>query len=493
MSVAVSRRRTPGNDQRTQITIFTGIATLGLMHDCALGAGVRVRVDAADPRRWQAILVDSWDDDVRSLLKALIGAQAVRQLEGHLCHLGSSAQRPGQGSGMDRPDKSAATHELTSAEINLRAARPWLRVAAVEALDRWLHLPLNQALIDAELGVARGQAARTLRPGRVRDAVLGDGLRLARAASAAFVHYLGRLARSPRPVPETLRKVLNEVIEGYQELSAELPEPDRELRSVIRAGRQVLDRLPSGVDAYLARPSGRDRRAQRAVLARHPGSEAVSLLDPRQIPARVLRLSENPAIGEVRMRAIRANGREAVALEIPAYGPGGGNLRGGCVSERLLVRLIDTVTGDDVETGLLILEGGSERACPLFRGVVLRPSVPLARLRADVTDGTSGEPPANSDADPELIAVREAALALAARRHATAAERLSEFSGGDGTLSTMIGAADLLVAEIDAASGLIDPLPLTWRQAPGSGSPLGVKLTSKCVPDDPDNRRLATH
>ena len=48
------------------------------------------------------------------------------------------------------------------AAIDLRAAEPWLRVAAVDVLDRWLHLPLNQALVDAERGVARAYAARTL-------------------------------------------------------------------------------------------------------------------------------------------------------------------------------------------------------------------------------------------------------------------------------------------------------------------------------------------
>lgn len=467
MSVAVGCRRASWSDQRTQITFFAGTAAHGLMSDCALGAEVRVRVDAADPRQWQTIWVDSWDDDVRSLLKVLIGAKAVQQLEQQPSRPARSAPHLGRGIGVDRLDESMATYELLSAEINLRAAKPWLRLAAVEALDRWLHLPLNQALIDAERGVVRGQAARTLRAGRIRDAVLAEGLRLARTASDALVQYLGRLARSQRPVPETLRKLLNEVVEGYQELSAELPEPDRELRSVIRAGRRVLDRLPTGVDAYRARPPGRDRHAKRAVLASHPGCEAVSLLDPRRIPARILCLSEDPAIGEVRMSAIRANGRDAVAIEIPAFGPGSGNLRGGCASEHLLVHLIDTVTGNDLETALLTLEGGSEGASPLYRGVVLRPSIPLTRLRADVTDGTSGEPPAHSDADPELIAVREAALTLAASRQVTAAARLHGVLAREDTSSTTSDAADLLVAEIDAASGLIEPVPRTGRQAPG--------------------------
>src|SRR3712207_8536733 len=37
--------------------------------------------------------------------------------------------------------------------------RSWLRVAVIHALDRWLHMPLEQALVHAELGVAMMRAA----------------------------------------------------------------------------------------------------------------------------------------------------------------------------------------------------------------------------------------------------------------------------------------------------------------------------------------------
>ena len=102
-------------------------------------------------------------------------------------------------------------------------------------------------------------AASTLEQGRARNDVLADALRLARAASWAFVEYLGRLARSPHPVQESLRKVLNDLIEGYHALAAELPEPDEQLRSVVKAGRGVLDRLPAGVDGG---PLARARRCR---------------------------------------------------------------------------------------------------------------------------------------------------------------------------------------------------------------------------------------
>ena len=221
------------------------------MHDCTLGAGVRVRVNAANPGQWHVIWVDAWNDHARPLLKALIGAGAVqqtRQPTGLARGPGPDLdwidfdwadQHPdGSGSAIagwdDQPLEARA---ISLAAIDLRAAEPWLRVAAVDGLDRWLHLPLNQALVDAERGVARGYAASTLEPGRARNDVLANALRLARAASWAFVEYLGRLARSPHPVPESLRKVLNDLIEGYHALAAELPEPDQQLRSVVKAGR----------------------------------------------------------------------------------------------------------------------------------------------------------------------------------------------------------------------------------------------------------------
>ena len=500
MPVAVSRRRIPGHGQRVQIVFPTGSAAPGLMHDCTLGAGVRVRVNAANPGQWHVIWVDAWNDHARPLLQALIGPAAVQQLDSR-----PDSQR-GPGPDLDWIDPDWADQHLevsgsaTSgwddqilgtgadavAAIDLRAAEPWLRVAAVDVLDRWLHLPLNQALVDAERGVARAYAASTLEPGRARNDVLADALRLARAASWAFVEYLGRLARSPHPVPESLRKVLNDLIEGYHALAAELPEPDQQLRSVVKIGRKVLDRLPAGVDKNRS-PAFRDAGcAQKAALTPALVTDVISLIDPRQIPARMMRLSMKPTVGEIRIRVTRANGRDAVVVEAPAYEPGNGNLRGGSAGEQLSVRLIDTMTGADVDGAVLTLESSAGHSSPVFRAVVPLPGVDLHRLRADVYDGTSDEPPAPSDADPDLLSIRKTAALLAAWRRLAAAVRLGEFqadvtaqvrvvsgdpeatadeltegsepvlSAGAAARRAMIaGAGDLLVAEVDAASGLI--------------------------------------
>lgn len=501
MPVAVRGRRTPGHAHRVQIVFPSRSAEPALMHDCTLGAGVRVRVNAADPRQWHVIWVDAWNDHARPLLKALIGARAVQQLD----------SRPDSQSGQEpdldwidfdwadqhldgsttprRGDQPLETRAISLAAIDLRAAEPWLRVAAVDVLDRWLHLPLNQALVDAERGVARGYAAGTLEPGLARDDVLGDALRLARAASWAFVEYLGRLNHNPHPVPESLHKVLNDLIEGYHALAGELPESDRQLRSVVKAGRRVLDRLSTGVDDNRSRALGDAGWAQQAALNTSLVTDVISLIDPRQIPARILQLSTESAVGEVRMRATRTNGRAAVVVETPAYRPGHGDLRGGSASEQLSVRLINTMTGADVDGALLTLENGAEDASPVFRAVMPVPDVDLHRLRADVYDGTNDEPPVSSDADPDLLSVRRTAVLLATWRHLVAAVRLGVFQANDvtaqvravsgdptatadqlaegcepvlpaGTATQRIitaGAGDLLVAEVDAASGLIAP------------------------------------
>ena len=500
MPVAVSRRRTPGHGQRVQIVFPTGSAAPGLMHDCTLGAGVRVRVNAANPGQWHVIWVDAWNDDARPLLKALIGPAAVQQLDSR------PDSRSGPGPDLDWIDSDWADQHLEGsrpatsgwddqilgtgagapAAIDLRASEPWLRVAAVDALDRWLHLPLNQALVDAERGVARAYAARTLEPGRARNDVLADALRLARATSWAFVEYLGRLARSPHPVPESLRKVLNDLIEGYHALAAELRESDQQLLSVVKTGRRVLDRLPAGVDENRFRAFRDAGCVQKAALTPALVADVISPIDPRQIPARMLRLSKEPTAGEIHMRVTRANGRDAVVVEAPAYEPGNGNLRGGSAGEQLSVRLIDTMTGADVDGAVLTLESGAEHSSPVFRAVMPLPGVDLHRLRADVYDGTSDEPPAQSNADPDLLSIRKTAALLAAWRRLVAAAGLGEFqadvtaqvrvvsgdpeatadeltegsepvlSAGAATRRAMTaGAGDLLVAEVDAASGLI--------------------------------------
>ena len=73
------------------------------------------------------------------------------------------------------------------------------------------------------------------------------------------------------------------------------------------------------------------------------------------------------------MRVTRTNGRDAVVVEAPAYEPGNGNLRGGSAGEQLSVRLIDKMTGADVDGAVLTLESSAEHSSPVFRAVVPLP------------------------------------------------------------------------------------------------------------------------
>ena len=98
-------------------------------------------------------------------------------------------------------------------------------------------------------------------------------------------------------MPESLRKVLSDLIEGYHAMAAELPEPDQQLRSVVKAGRGVLDRLPAGVDENRSRALRDAGCAQKAALTPGLVTDVISLIDPRQIPARMLRLSMEPLSG----------------------------------------------------------------------------------------------------------------------------------------------------------------------------------------------------
>lgn len=474
MPVAVSRRQSTRHAQQVQIVFPVKDAAPTLMHDCTLGAGIRARVNAANPGQWHAIWVDALNDDTRPLLAALIGPAAVQQLD----------SQPGPSDG---PGTMLEWFDFDWADGPLERSRePWLRVAAVDVLDRCLQLPLNQALIDAERGVARLHAASTLERGQARNDVLADALGLARAASWALVDYLRRLARNPHPVPESLRKVLADLVDGYHALADELSEPDEQLRSVVKAGRDVLDRLHAGVGKGRSRTLRAARLAPVAALVPPCAADVISLIDPRQIPARVLRLSMKPAAGEVHMRAARVNGGDAVVIEVPAYEPGGGDLRGGNSSEQLLVRLIDTETGADVDGAVLTLERGVRQLAPIFRAVVPMPAVGPYRLRADIYDGTSDEPPVPCDTHPDLLSSRRTAAMLASWRRLVAAVRLDELqvdinaklraliedpnatadeltegselaqSVDESARRAMIaGPGDLLVAELDAASGLI--------------------------------------
>ncbi len=198
------------------------VASGPLVHGTHLVAGVHVDVDLMAPCRWNGVSYPATDATTAPLLRALVGDDMPDGM-------------PARGSAYRPSIRLPATGAPSS-------AAPWLRVAVVDALDRWLQLPLAQSLVDAERGVARGRAARTLSPGPARAVLTGDALRLTRRASRDFAAFMRRLTRNSTPICDGLSSVLKELVDGYSELTEEVAGPDRELKSVVDGWRRLARR-----------------------------------------------------------------------------------------------------------------------------------------------------------------------------------------------------------------------------------------------------------
>ena len=127
MQVLVGVHDPSGVDAPALTLDATGPAS-PLVHEAHVGAGVHVSVDLLAPQRFTGVSVEKLDDTSVPLVAALIGERALRALLG--------------------------TDDSTRLTVEPSAGTPWLRVATVDALDRWLHLPLDQSLVDAERGVS---------------------------------------------------------------------------------------------------------------------------------------------------------------------------------------------------------------------------------------------------------------------------------------------------------------------------------------------------
>ncbi|MCA1672865.1 MAG: hypothetical protein LC799_11920, partial [Actinobacteria bacterium] len=218
--------RDPDGDRRLVLTASHAGGVLS--HEAHVGAGVYVGVDLMAPDRWCSVSVRTVDGVTEPILTALIGDQAVQGLRRY-----ASARSGGDG--------DPRWHSLA---VDPGGAAPWIRVAVVDALDRWLHLPLDQSLVDAERGVSRGWAARTLpADAAARVTVVGEGLQLARRASGDVVGYLRTLGSRRRAVPSGLLAAMRHLMQGYTELVAEVSGPDRELAAVLDTWRTVSDRI----------------------------------------------------------------------------------------------------------------------------------------------------------------------------------------------------------------------------------------------------------
>jgi hypothetical protein len=361
--------------------------------------GVRVVVDLMTPDRWLGVSCPSPDPATVPLLRGLVG---------------------------DVPDGGPA---VVPPAGDTAGGAPWLRVAVVEALDRWLHTPLLQCLLDAERGVARGRAARTLPPGPVRAVLTGEALGSARRSSRDLVKFLRRLGRGSRPVPAGLVCAVNTLVDGYAELIEDVAGPDRELGAVIDAGRRLVRRL-----------GGAEPTAE-ATLPAVPGpsrlrrlDHAVHLIDPRQVRARVLALSADPAVPEVEVSPAPAPG--AAVVRVRTFGP---TVDPDTVA-RLLVRLVDRRSGE--ARGHALLRAGEEDASCLAATVPLY-GRDVRDVRADVADALSDLAPAADDADEGLCEARRAVVFLAEWR------RLAGLA--------QLGAASAPARQLRRLAGLLQP------------------------------------
>jgi hypothetical protein len=446
MPTAMSRQWTSGCAQCVQIRFRDERLSSGLTHDVELGAGVSVRIDVFSPERWQMIEIEEWNNESRTLVELLIGVSAAK-------HLQSRLDAAGAGANYVVWDDLA----LLGAEVDLAEAQPWLRLAAVEALDRWLHLPLERTLVDAERASAWGAAALSLPDGRTRQEVLTAAVRAARTVALEFADYLGRISRTVHGVSSHLVEAIDHLVEGYRDLQSALPERDPELWSVLRAGREVSVRLARKRTTELDHgpPSWTDCAVSDA--AGHEGLR--SLLDPRQVPARLLDMSAGDD-HEVAVRPCRLGDLDAVEVEVAAYPALDAHIARSDERDRLMVRLVDVTTGAVRSEALLTFgpaQAAGGRHGHVFRGVVPLGGLALSNVRADVFDALIEYPAAVSDTDPQLLAIRHEATLLHQRRAGLALRSVGVpgrfWSAGVGRRPSARGPGGLLLAELAAAHG----------------------------------------
>jgi hypothetical protein len=304
--------------------------------------------------------------------------------------------------------RTADTETTTSAGYSAVADRtPWLRLAAVTTFDHRLYLPLNRSLLDAEIASAQMAAARTLsRLEPVRDHLVDQALVRARRAARGVVHYLDRFVAAGRRPPAPLRTALEMLGESYTVLAEEVDDHDADLAAVAEAAHRL---------ALVAPPSGRVD-ADVEVAAAEPAPSGVAQIDPRLLPARVLRLGPDVDAAEIDVVLVELRGRPAVQVRVPSFGP----LPRSVDVPDVGVRLMDRRTGHVHGLGMLGLAFDEGH----FEGTLSLPgSVSADDVRVQLHDG-SLPPPVTSMHGAELRRARRATLFLAGWRGLFADARL---------------------------------------------------------------------
>lgn len=401
MKVEVRRRAIDG---RRGLELVTDDAPGVLVHTAHLGRGLTLDVDPLAPSRWSRLILPALDDVAETMLVALVGERALRSIR-------SAHGSPGQALQIDGSDPG-----------------PWLRLAVVDALDRWLPLPLDQSFVDAERGLARLNAAATLPvTSAANRLVLGEALSLARRGSAGVAAHLARRRRRGSSLPPPLCVAFESLVEGYRALETHIGGPDWDLAAVPRAWEALRNR---GGPSWVAKHARR---------AHTPWRSGTSMIDPRRVPARLLCLSDDPDAGEVRMSPAVTR-PDDLQIEVPAFD---GNIDE-LMAQRLVVRVVDRRTSEPLSHGFLTISPDPRSARRRsFRCTMPLPGPDVSDLRADVFDALAAPPPTGEDGVREA---RRAITTLRTARRSTAAAAVTD--GG----AAAVGLGGLLVAELVAAA-----------------------------------------
>lgn len=392
-----------------------------LEHETLLGAGVRLSVDLDRPADWRRLCVRGWTESALPLINALVGEQTTKEID-------AVARQPSTG------------RRLTSEAFTIDpvSAAPWLRVATVHGLDRWLHLPLEQSLVHAEVGVARARAAFSLpRDAELRDTLTDDALGWARRAAAGVTRILHDLADDPRPLPSALRRALSGLVDGYAELRGLVVEPDSELSAVVDSWRPARKSAP--LHGELATAAVGTRQPAGGLGA---GNDGVSMIDPRHVRARVLQLGDQPESPEIALSPTRANGEDAVRVEVPAFD----RQVDPDIARRLVARLVDRTSGDPHSYAALTVRPSTRTK---FRPSLFECTLPLRGaavedLHAEVFDALFRSRQATRGSDDELVRARTAVLSLRRSRSLVASAALRGTRTDEGPGRPLV--AELLAA-----------------------------------------------
>jgi hypothetical protein len=284
---------------------------------------------------------------------------------------------------------------------------PWLRLAAVTMLDHRLYLPLNRALLDAEIATAEVGAARTLDRGEpARRDLLDRALERARSAAHDLVGYVDRWAGPDRRPPAPLAASLSVLGRGFRALAAEVDGYD----DALVPAADVLDRMVGGTPA---RVRGRRRRSPSP-----PEPSGTARIDPRSVPARVLRLGPAAGSAEIEATPTHVADRAALRVRVPAF-----ELPSRRIGlPNIAVRLVHRRSGQIHGYGLLgLLDRVGDRCFEVV--VSLTDAAGPEDVRVELHDAEQEPPPVLTD-EAELCRVRRATLFLAGWRSLVADTRL---------------------------------------------------------------------